>query len=279
MEDEDLLLSEVHANTRPTPTPTPTPTTTNSHTTTVFVASALDSDGDLVLPRKGHNKITQQDNNGGEARATNVVIRHSMATRLRAVGLQVWTGALLLAEWVLSNELVCCGVRAVELGAGPGDKGDDYAWSEGDIAELRDATLVLAADTIYDDNATDAFFGTLKWLLGFGKQKALAHHQVLIIALEKRVNFSADDLDIKAPAYNHFRSHFLDMGTCDDSNNTHDISKLFVGRRIGMDTIPQRFDYQRSGYLEVWELGLSDSENLECNIACDTALSTLDVQV
>ena len=48
-------------------------------------------------------------------------IEHSMATPLRSVGLQVWRGALLLADYLLHRGAAALdGITALELGAGPG---------------------------------------------------------------------------------------------------------------------------------------------------------------
>lgn len=50
-----------------------------------------------------------------------LTIRHAMATPLRSVGLQVWRGALLLADLLLQRgPAALAGATALELGAGPG---------------------------------------------------------------------------------------------------------------------------------------------------------------
>lgn len=50
-----------------------------------------------------------------------VTVQHSMATPLRSVGLQVWRGALLLADLVLHRGAAAFGgATALELGAGSG---------------------------------------------------------------------------------------------------------------------------------------------------------------
>jgi len=50
-----------------------------------------------------------------------VTVQHSMATPLRSVGLQVWRGALLLADLVLHRGAAAfLGATALELGAGSG---------------------------------------------------------------------------------------------------------------------------------------------------------------
>ncbi|XP_065827003.1 methyltransferase-like protein 22 [Oscarella lobularis] len=47
-------------------------------------------------------------------------LEHAMATRLKDVGQQVWNGALLMADFILSNKELFIGTCAIELGAGTG---------------------------------------------------------------------------------------------------------------------------------------------------------------
>lgn len=70
-----------------------------------------DSDGDLVVKRK--SELTKRGI---------VEIEHSKRTELSLVGLQVWRGALLLADWILYNgeQLVKRNSKILELGSGTG---------------------------------------------------------------------------------------------------------------------------------------------------------------
>lgn len=51
---------------------------------------------------------------------TLIKIEHTMATLLEDVGKQVWRGALLMADWVLSEPRTFTGATVLELGAGTG---------------------------------------------------------------------------------------------------------------------------------------------------------------
>ncbi|RLM54413.1 hypothetical protein C2845_PM10G16990 [Panicum miliaceum] len=84
----------------------------------------------------------------------------------------------------------------------PSDSTLRYLWSANDIEEAEKATVLFAADVIYSDDLTDLFFDTVKKLMSSGAKK------VLYLALEKRYNFSLDDLDVVANGYAHFRSFF-----------------------------------------------------------------------
>lgn len=68
-------------------------------------ALIIDGDGDLIVERK---------------RTAAIKIAHHDATELALVGLQVWRGALLLADFLLHNRLNFADKCIVELGSGCG---------------------------------------------------------------------------------------------------------------------------------------------------------------
>ncbi|XP_055963397.1 methyltransferase-like protein 22 [Sorex fumeus] len=103
----------------------------------------LDEDGDLdvvrrpraasdpdptALPRvKVHPTILWQDGDSAQGEEPPdsspqgfIRIEHTMATPLEDVGKQVWRGALLLADYILSQQHVFRGCTVLELGAGTG---------------------------------------------------------------------------------------------------------------------------------------------------------------
>ncbi|CAB0041341.1 unnamed protein product [Trichogramma brassicae] len=68
---------------------------------------AVDEDGDLVLDRKPATEAA-------------ISIEHSIATELKLVGLQIWRGALLLADYVLAHPELFRDRHVLELGSGVG---------------------------------------------------------------------------------------------------------------------------------------------------------------
>ncbi|XP_058536881.1 methyltransferase-like protein 22 isoform X1 [Ochotona princeps] len=104
----------------------------------------LDEDGDLAVkrrpraasdpdpaePRRAKVRpmvLTQQEDHdvaGGDAQDSSpqdvIKIEHTMATPLEDVGKQVWRGALLLADYILSQRDLFEGRTVLELGAGTG---------------------------------------------------------------------------------------------------------------------------------------------------------------
>ncbi|KAK9148896.1 hypothetical protein Scep_007653 [Stephania cephalantha] len=122
-----------------------------------------------------------------------------------------------------------------------------FSWSEEEIDEAMGASILLAADVIYSDDLTDALFNTLQSLMSQGFPK------VLYLALEKRYNFSLDDLDVVANGYSHFRSYL---------KNEEELRQLgirplrcFVGKRIDYASIPQYIrEYNRGNEVEIWQI-------------------------
>lgn len=49
-----------------------------------------------------------------------------------------------------------------------------YSWTSREIEDAENASLLLAADVIYSDDLTDAFFSTLERLMSRGSTKVYA---------------------------------------------------------------------------------------------------------
>ena len=73
--------------------------------------ATVDRDGDLVVRRRG-NDIEKPN--------CVIEIQHSEATEIRLVGLQVWRGALLLADFIFHKREEFKEMQLIELGAGVG---------------------------------------------------------------------------------------------------------------------------------------------------------------
>ncbi|KAJ0938334.1 putative lysine methyltransferase, S-adenosyl-L-methionine-dependent methyltransferase [Helianthus annuus] len=119
-----------------------------------------------------------------------------------------------------------------------------------EFEELKKASLLVAADVIYSDDLTDALFHTLERLMSNGLKK------VLYLALEKRYNFSINDLNVVANGYSRFRSYVRDE--LDDAENNelqNGSASAFVGTRIDLTEIPQyAVNYNRGHVLELWKI-------------------------
>lgn len=232
-------------------------------------AVEYDSDGDLILKRKGSEDV--------------VHIKHSASTSLRMVGLQVWRGALLLADWALHyGPSLLRGATVLELGTGTGltsivaamhakevvstdvdlaglldlikanidlnrrlvkaksaVMGLDFfskEWSKEVMNKLTEVSVILAADVIYDVDLTEAFVDTLVKIMNVKPKKTL------YFALEKRYVFTTDDLDSVAPVYEHFVSYL-----------EHVRPKSWTVEHVSLD-FPQYFQYDRVKQLVLWKI-------------------------
>ena len=68
-----------------------------------------DSDGDLDLPRHHDSGVDME-----------ITIEHDTETQLQDVGLQVWRGSLLLADYILYHHQDFCKHTVLEVGSGTG---------------------------------------------------------------------------------------------------------------------------------------------------------------
>lgn len=67
--------------------------------------NGLDADGDFILKRTKKGFIE---------------IEHKKTTGINLVGLQVWRGALLLADYIITNRKQLAGKKILEVGSGVG---------------------------------------------------------------------------------------------------------------------------------------------------------------
>ncbi|XP_050384535.1 LOW QUALITY PROTEIN: uncharacterized protein LOC126801116 [Argentina anserina] len=125
-----------------------------------------------------------------------------------------------------------------------------YSWTFLEIEIANEASLLVAADVIYSDDLTDAFFSTLERLMSIGSEK------VLFLALEKRYNFSLHDLDVVTNGYLHFRSYLQLEEDCKGLKCGS--MPCFVGKCIDITEIPQYVKgYVRGSAVEIWEIKYS----------------------
>ncbi|KAL5473241.1 hypothetical protein EMCRGX_G027698 [Ephydatia muelleri] len=118
-----------------------------------------------------------------------------------------------------------------------------YSWTDSDYQKLKDVSCIIAADVVYDNSITDAFFQCLVALT-----TKVAHSVCILISLEKRINFTLENMAPASPAYQYFR-HCLSREYTDSLGR----QLIFSARQLGAD-FPQSFEYERVEQLELWEL-------------------------
>nr|XP_058894417.1 methyltransferase-like protein 22 isoform X4 [Kogia breviceps] len=274
------------------------------------VAAQLDEDGDLDVVRrpraaspskpsgpprdKVHPMILTQEEDdvlGDEARESGpydvIKIEHTMATPLEDVGKQVWRGALLLADYILSQRDLFQGRTVLELGAGTGlasilaatvaqtvyctDVGADLlAMCQRNIALNSHLTAtgggvikVKELDWLKDDLCTDPEV-PFSWseedisdlyshttILLAAEVCRLAHKlknaSTAIFSVEKRLNFTLRHLDVTCEAYDHFRSCLRRLEGLTGGRLRFVVEPVDV-------SFPQLLVYERIQQLELWKV-------------------------
>ena len=242
----------------------------------------VDEDGDFV---KMPPRLRDRD-----------VIRifHRMATDLASVGLQVWRGALLACDYIFHNQSRLASKHVLELGSGTGlagivagkfadsvtctDVGDDVIrlcrknveenarhfasghqvsvqtldwFSEIDVNDfVNPPQIIVAADCVYDNELTDALFRILFNLMTmFGRASVDAGNLFAVVTLEKRLNFTLDDYDVTCNEYDHFRTCLSELVSCDG----------FSANQMCVESLPQYFEYDRTKYVDLWEISYTKS--------------------
>lgn len=293
-DDEELVLSEVHIN----PKNGDVRTMGKNRPTTTF---------ELRAPPATIPEFTPCD----------ITIEHEMGTPLRSVGLQVWSGALLLTDFILSNPEMFKDATVLEIGCGAGlvaiacakflcrkayacdldgmgilelcganaekngvDKrlllreldllddecplfcktftnrrvqGGPYSWTEENIKDFNaSCTIIVAADIIYENSVTFAFIQRLYHLL---RPTKIGIPRKLFLALEKRFQFTVDDEEVRAPAWD-FLFETLEASNADRLERDSTEQKIVAEQ---VDLVPQWIVYERAKEVELWQFRLQDA--------------------
>jgi hypothetical protein len=167
-------------------------------------------------------------------------------------------------DWLHPPDWLREGGGACAAEPGPASQ---FMWTPEDTAQLDDLAYVVAADCVYEDHLTDAMMRSAAALL----RRSQRPRPALLVALERRVCFSLDDLDVRAPAYEHWRSMFA---AADDAPGPGALAEgspcggpggegslPLRGRRIELAAVPCHVrGYSRSDLLELWELTLPEAD-------------------
>jgi predicted nicotinamide N-methyase len=126
-------------------------------------------------------------------------------------------------------------------------------WSMSDTARCENPhTVFIAADVIYDNVITEAFFVRLSSLM--------RPYQKLIMTLEKRFNISWQTNDVAATGYQLFRQ-IVGGDEASAERLTHNqyavnsFIKKFSSKKLKLSDLPQHvLDYERTPQMELWEI-------------------------
>lgn len=118
-------------------------------------------------------------------------------------------------------------------------------WSVEDTNKLKSEGIVyLAADCIYDDNLTLQLFDSLS--------QVMTHADSLFVAIDKRMNFEVEKMDLVAHGYSLFQ-HIISAEKSFQSDHNNVIR--FAGERIENSELPSYiWNYDRGELLELWKV-------------------------
>lgn len=230
-----------------------------------------DDDEDVIVPRKKYQTIE---------------IECSPSTSLSLVGLQLWRGAFVLADFILSNHVDFSDKTILEVGSGVGftsivasmfakevictdieDEGlldmikrnikrnEHIIKSKVSVLPLDfysahySEELTKKLDSVDIILAADVIYDndlTEAFVKTLIKLLNTPKKKKFYIALEKRYVFTLADMDTVAPCYEHFLSIFLKASRR---------SPMCAWRVKEMNIdFEQRFKYERSKHLVMWEI-------------------------
>ena len=152
------------------------------------------------------------------------------------------------ADFLGSSGASTVHVRKLDWLVDPGDvplTSEPFSWTVEERQSLKNLDFILAADVIYDIELVDALFRWLHYLLSVNRSV------VILISLEKRINFSLAALQPVSTAYDHFRECVQQLVDCNCPMHDED---CFSVQRVSTDTLPLSIEYERCPQLELWEL-------------------------
>lgn len=88
---------------------------------------------------------------------------------------------------------------------------------------------------MFDNKATDAFLSCLKTFMDFSYSHG--HSPQCLVAVERRINFTMEDLEARAPAYEYFMQ-FIQKSSQDDREGVT-ARALFRGDQLSANEVPK----------------------------------------
>ncbi|KAL1517244.1 hypothetical protein ABEB36_001033 [Hypothenemus hampei] len=228
-----------------------------------------DKEGDILVPRRN---ATEHDEE--------LEIEHSVSTSLELVGLQIWRGSLLLADWLLHyGNTLCENEYILELGSGVGltsiiasmfapvictdlNKGEifnvikaninrnkHYVKYPIEVMELDFMDKEIREDVkkflpkVTTVIAADVVYDdhiTEAFIKTVKELLSMPPQRSLLVALEKRYVFTIKDCDTCAPCYDYFLEKLQSL-------NDVEIEQV-------PSNFPQYFQYLRCKELVLWRI-------------------------
>lgn len=235
----------------------------------------VDSDGDLSVPRVGES-----------VRDLSLVVEHWLTTGLGQVGLQVWRGSLLLADYLLHLNTQMDGRRVLEVGSGTAlasivasmcgcrvtatdihneqilglmkrnvERNKSCLQGNIDVKALNFKDQLEILNYLEDIEivlAGDVIYDDnitmsfIEFMVGL-RRKAASSSLKFLVSLEKRFVFTVSDLDTVAPAHDFFISQLELLQAKCGENTVVSINHLDI-------EFEQFFCYDRSNEMVLIEV-------------------------
>lgn len=109
--------------------------------------------------------------------------------------------------------------------------------------------IILACDVFYDNEVTDAFFRTLFIILTFCLKDMKDASLLVLLSVEKRINFTMAELDVTCKEYDHFQKCLNEL---ENEMTPHLRIEL-----VEIAEIRKCCAYDRANQLEIWRLHIS----------------------
>jgi hypothetical protein len=128
-----------------------------------------------------------------------------------------------------------------------------FSWRLEDLQLIKNTSVILATDVIYQDHLTSAFFTTIIYLC----TKVFESAPVILLSTEKRINFTLEELAPSSPAHQYFMNCLEATYLTDDSKCVS-----FESSQLLLSSLPQSFDYERVNELEIWQIKVAINKAL-----------------
>lgn len=126
-------------------------------------------------------------------------------------------------------------------------KTDEYSLSQFDLEQLKDASIFLAADVVYENSLTLKLMNILYVLMVHGNRQS----KTCYIANEKRVNFNNQTYSSTDTAYSFFMECLSDLNDYEDYEKRY----RFKVEQIDCNKLPfYILNYKRNDYLSIWKI-------------------------
>ena len=136
-----------------------------------------------------------------------------------------------------------------ELYSKEDNHGNEFQVNDADLELIKNATVLIAADVIYDDLITIKLMNTIYKLMSCNLDKL---PKCVYIANERRVNFNVEDLSARDTAFDYFKQCLNELDGYTDEEHRFQFN---TSQLIECASMKQFINnYNRNQYLSIWKI-------------------------